>query len=584
MVNVRGLAAAERVRDRSGRVRGPARRAQRVVRSHPPPCRRRRSRIRCARRRGRDRRPRRDGRAATGQGRILANDARPHAADTGRGDSVARARAARRLGGHRPGRRRSGDRTSAQQAFVPAWNIVGSAYFSTLRIPVLEGRDFASNDTAGAPAVVIVSEAVARRLWPGQSAIGMSLRLPPVNASEGRTEQRLATVIGVVADIRSSSLIDGLAEPYVYLALAQSEDMGMIGQMSIVARGRGATRLAPLIATVVQQVDQRMVLAHTESLADAIALGLTPQRVLATISGVMGLVALLLTSMGLYGVTAYAVTLRRREFAIRLALGAPRARVVRMVCRQSTVLVAAGCALASRSASACCRSSHVLLRPAGGRWPHHHWHGDALWLPSARQRRSCRRVRPFARVGVARFTRTEGEPRSAASATARCCHRYARSARSLVVEPVSRTGASRPARSAGFESRHSLRDKQPQPMHEVRLSRSRWSSAMRSSTCRVHPLEMRAQSERSGVRLAGSSCEFSANLRQRQPDPLREHDEAEPAQDRARIPAMGRARALGPDQPSLFVEAQRGGGHAAATGHFRDREQVSHGRRCKKSA
>ena len=149
-------------------------------------------------------------------------------------------------------------------------------------------------------------------------------------------------MIGVVADIRSSSLIDGLAEPYVYLALAQSEDMGMIGQMSIVARGRGTASLAPLIATVVQQVDQRLVLARTESLADAIALGLTPQRVVATISGVMGLVALLLTSMGIYGVTAYAVALRRREFAIRLALGAPGAHVVRMACRQSTVLVAVG--------------------------------------------------------------------------------------------------------------------------------------------------------------------------------------------------------------------------------------------------
>ena len=116
----------------------------------------------------------------------------------------------------------------------------------------------------------------------------------------------------------------------------------MIGQMSIVARGRGSANLAAPIASVVQQVDQRLVLARTESLADAIALGLTPQRVVATISGVMGLMALVLTSMGIYGVTAYTVALRRREFAIRLALGAPRARVVRMVFRQGTVLVTLG--------------------------------------------------------------------------------------------------------------------------------------------------------------------------------------------------------------------------------------------------
>ena len=237
------------------------------------------------------------------------------------------------------------DRERASNGFSPSWNIVERGYFSTLRIPLVEGRDFASTDSAGAPTVVIVSHAVARRLWPGQSAIGQSLRLPPVNANAGRTERRLATVIGVVGDIRSSSLIDGLAEPYVYLAVSQSEDMGMIGLMSIVARSRGATSLAAPIATVVQQVDPRLVLARTESLADAIALGLTPQRVVATISGVMGLVALLLTSMGIYGVTAYTVALRRREFAIRLALGAPRARVVRMVFRQGTVLVTVGLCL-----------------------------------------------------------------------------------------------------------------------------------------------------------------------------------------------------------------------------------------------
>src|SRR6185503_17185754 len=121
--------------------------------------------------------------------------------------------------------------------------------------------------------------------------------------------------------------------------------LGMLGQMSIVARGRGAASLSAPIATVVQQTDPRLVLARTESLTDAVALGLAPQRVVATVSGVMGLVALLLTSMGIYGVTAYAVALRRREFAIRLALGAPRARVVRMVFTQGTRLVAVGLAI-----------------------------------------------------------------------------------------------------------------------------------------------------------------------------------------------------------------------------------------------
>lgn len=240
------------------------------------------------------------------------------------------------LGGLEPA-----DRPRSSDVFVPGWNIVDVGYFSTLRIPLVEGRDFAAGDAAGTAPVVILSQAAARRLWPRQSAIGQSVRLPPVGDGAART-QRLATVVGVAGDIRSSSLVDGLAEPFVYLPLAQSGEMGMTGQMSIVARRRGQAALGPLMATVAQQVDPRLVFARTESLTDAVSLGLTPQRVLASISGSMGLVALLLTSMGIYGVTAYSVALRRREFAIRLALGAPRTRVVRMVIGQSLGLVAAG--------------------------------------------------------------------------------------------------------------------------------------------------------------------------------------------------------------------------------------------------
>ena len=244
------------------------------------------------------------------------------------------------LGGVGPG-----DQPGTIELFSPAWNIVDTRYFATLRIPIVAGRDFALTDTAGSPLVVIVSETLARRFWPEQSAIGKPLRLEVFNARARRAEPRVSTVVGVAGNIRSSSLIDGLAEPYVYLALAQRDAVvsaDMTVQMSIVARRRGEASLAAVMAAAVQEIDQRLVLSRTESLADAIELGLTPQRILAIISGVMGLVALLLASMGIYGVTAYTVALRRREFAIRLALGAPRAGVVHMVFRQSTWLVAVG--------------------------------------------------------------------------------------------------------------------------------------------------------------------------------------------------------------------------------------------------
>jgi ABC-type antimicrobial peptide transport system permease subunit len=231
--------------------------------------------------------------------------------------------------------------------FKPSWNIVDPGYFATLGIPLLAGRDFEPADTAAGAPVVVIGEALARRLWPGTSAIGKGLRLAVVTGDERGRLMRVATVVGVAGDIRSSSLVDGLADPYVYLPLAQSDGFvnGMTAQMSVVARRRGAASAIGTMATLVRAIDGRLVLANAQSLEAAIALGLTPQRILATICGVMGLVAVLLALMGIYGVTAYTVALRRRELAIRLALGAPRARVLAIVLRQGSWLIALGLAL-----------------------------------------------------------------------------------------------------------------------------------------------------------------------------------------------------------------------------------------------
>ena len=125
------------------------------------------------------------------------------------------------LGGVAPG-----DQPGTTEMFSPAWNIVDTGYFATLRIPIVEGRDFAPTDTAAAPPVAIVSETIARRFWPGQRGDRKASEVGGHHRSNGVGESHVATVVGVVGDIRSSSLIDGLAEPYVYLPLAQSEVTG----------------------------------------------------------------------------------------------------------------------------------------------------------------------------------------------------------------------------------------------------------------------------------------------------------------------------------------------------------------------
>jgi hypothetical protein len=239
----------------------------------------------------------------------------------------------------------AGDAPAGSDLFSPGWNVIDSGYFAALRIPLVGGRDFTDADRGGAPPVVIVSQAIAQRLWPGQNAVGKPLALSIFNAQTHRMERRTADVVGVVADIRSSSLVDGLAEAYVYLPRAQSAETGMTTVMSIVARARGPNRLELALVAIVRDLDPALVIANTQPLANAVALGLAPQRVLVAVATTMGLVGLLLASMGIYGVTAYSVAVRRREFGIRLALGASPVRVIWMVLRGGVVLVATGAAI-----------------------------------------------------------------------------------------------------------------------------------------------------------------------------------------------------------------------------------------------
>lgn len=255
----------------------------------------------------------------------------------------------------------AGDAAVESEMFSPGWNIVDSAYFGALRIPILAGRDFTPGDSAGAPPVAIVSEAITRRFWPAQNAIGRPLTLATFNARSRRFERRSATLIGVVADIKSSSLVDGLAEPYVYLPVSQSQDSGMTSTMSIVLKHKGERSVVAQLEAMLHDIDPTLVIVNTQRLSEAIALGLAPQRVLAAVAGTMGLVGLLLASMGIYGLTAYGIALRRRELGIRLALGAPRARVMWMVLRQGMRLVVLGGAIGLIIGTAATRVLSVFL-------------------------------------------------------------------------------------------------------------------------------------------------------------------------------------------------------------------------------
>jgi predicted permease len=243
------------------------------------------------------------------------------------------------------------------------WNVVTPGYFHAMKMTLAAGRDFTDADRDGAAPVVIVNETAARRWWPGQDPIGRTLI-----HSDGRpgdpNATRALTVIAVARDTKYRDLGEA-PRPFVYVA----EQQQYVPRLTIVARSRSGRRLAADLRTLVARLNPNLPIVQSQTLEDYAALTLIPQRVAASVSGSLGLVGLLLAAIGIYGVTAHMVTSRTREFGIRMALGAQRGAVMRMVLRQGLVLTIAGAAIGLVLAGATSRLLGSLLFGVGAADP-----------------------------------------------------------------------------------------------------------------------------------------------------------------------------------------------------------------------
>ncbi|HYX42498.1 MAG TPA: FtsX-like permease family protein, partial [Pyrinomonadaceae bacterium] len=215
-------------------------------------------------------------------------------------------------------------------------NIVAPRYFETLALPLKQGRDFNAQDRTGAPAVVIINETTARKLWPGENPLGKRFIM-----NRGLKDNVALEVVGVAPDVKYGTLFEH-PRLFLYLPVAQNYN----SQMRLHVRASGDPhKLVAAVKQATQALDKNLPLADVTTLDEQLNFSLTPQRIAATLVGVFGLLALALAAIGLYGLVSYSVAQRTHELGVRLALGAQTGDVLRLVLREGLHLSLIGIAV-----------------------------------------------------------------------------------------------------------------------------------------------------------------------------------------------------------------------------------------------
>ena len=240
-------------------------------------------------------------------------------------------------------------------------NFVGPGYFSAMGIPLVKGREFTTRDGPGTQRVAVVNEQFAQKYFGGEDPIGRRFRFAAARRGKGDIE-----VVGVVKDVKHADLREAPA-PFAYYPYVQHDS---IMRMTFYARTfQDPAAVGTLLRSVVRRADPNLPVFAMKTIEQQIDEGVFAERLVAVLSTFFGMLATLLAAIGLYGVMAYTVSRRTREIGLRMALGAARREVLRMVMREVGLLAVLGIAVAVPTAFALSRLIQAQLYNVKGNDP-----------------------------------------------------------------------------------------------------------------------------------------------------------------------------------------------------------------------